>query len=68
MNTGLKILLDDFGGGRKKQTEESQIFYDLAHVVLTKLNNQSFLKIEEFTEYLKEIAKRNACVNIFGRE
>lgn len=68
MTEELKKLVDDFGTGRKKQTEKSQIFYDLANEVLFKLNQQPYIQIELFSSYLKEVAKRNACVNIIGRE
>ena len=68
MHKELETLLNDFGGGRQKQTEKSQLFYDLANVVLNRLNQKPYIQIQLFTEYLKEIAKRNACVNILGKE
>jgi hypothetical protein len=68
MNKELKDLINDFGGGRKKQTEKSQLFYYLASEVLDKLNNKTYFEVEQFSEYLKEIAKRMSCVNVMGKE
>lgn len=68
MTEELQNLINDFGGGRKKQTEKSQIYYDLASEILWKLNDKPYTEIEQFTEYLKEIAKRISVVNILGKE
>ena len=68
MTDELKDLADDFGGGREKQTEKSQLFYDLANEVLWKLNDKPYSITEEFTEYLKAVAKKISVVNIMGRE
>lgn len=68
MKKELEELVNDFGGGREKRTEKSQLFYDLTHSILHKLNGQPYIQVELFIDYLKEVTKRNACVNIFGRE
>lgn len=68
MNNELKKLIADFGGGREKQTEKSQLFYDLASDVLWKLNDKPYSTVGEFSKYLKEIAKKISVVNIMGRE
>lgn len=68
MNNELKKLIADFGGGREKQTEKSQLFYDLASDVLWKLNDKPYSIVEEFSKYLKEIAKKISVVNTMGKE
>lgn len=67
MTDELKNLIADFGGGREKQTEKSQLFYNLANHVLWKLNDKPYSITEEFSEYLKEIAKKISVVNMIGR-
>lgn len=68
MTTELETLVNDFGGGREKQTKKSQLFYDLASEVLWKLNGKPHFEVEQFSNYLKEISKRVSCVNILGKE
>jgi esterase/lipase len=68
MTTELENLINDFGGGREKQTKKSQLFYNLASEVLWKLNSKPYTEVEQFSEYLKEIAKRISCVNVMGKE
>ena len=68
MTKELNELINDFGGGRQKQTEKSQIFYDLANQVLRKLNSKPYTEVEQFSDYLKEIAKRVSVVNVIGKE
>lgn len=68
MTENLNDLIADFGGGRKKQSEKSQLYYDLARNVLSTLEQKSYLEVENFTEYLIEVAKRVSVVNVTGRE
>jgi len=68
MTEELSNLISDFGGGRKKETEKSQRFYDLANIVLQKQHGESYKEIELFCEYLKEISKSLSSVNIVGIE
>jgi len=68
MTEELHKLLEDFGGGRQKQTEKSQLFYDLASGVLLELNGKPYSVVEQFSNYLKEVAKRVSSVNIIGKE
>ena len=68
MTDNLKDLIDDFGGGREKQTEKSQLFYELANEVLWGLKDKAYMDIEDFTEYLKAVAKRISVINVMGRE
>ena len=68
MTKELKELVNDFGGGREKQNEKSQLFYNIATEVLWKINGKSYAEVEQFTEYLKEVAKRISSVNILGKE
>jgi hypothetical protein len=68
MTEELNKLVEDFGGGRQKQTKKSQLFYDLASEVLLKLNSKPYTEVEQFSNYLKEIAKRVSSVNIIGKE
>ena len=54
MKKELQNLIDDFGGGRKKESEKSQLFYNIATEVLWKLNEKPYSDVEQFTKYLKE--------------
>lgn len=67
MTDELNKLVNDFGGGRQKQTEKSQLFYDLANEVFWKLNGKPHFEVEQFSEYLKEVSKRVSSVNIVGK-
>ena len=67
MTEELKELICDYGGGREKKSEKSQLFYDLANQVLWELKDKAYIDVEEFSEYLKEIAKRRSEVNVFGK-
>ena len=67
MTDELKELIYDYGGGREKKSEKSQLFYDLTNEVLNELDDKSYIYVEEFSEYLKEIAKRRSVVNSFGK-
>ena len=68
MTDELKNLIADFGGGREKQNEKSQLFYDLASDILWKLNDKPYSTVREFSKYLREIAKKISIVNTMGRE
>ena len=68
MKKELQNLIDDFGGGRKKESEKSQLFYDIANEVLWKLNERPYSDVEQFTKYLKEVTKKISSVNILGKE
>lgn len=68
MTEELKGLVNDFGGGRKKQSEKSQLYYDLTKNVLDKFHNKSYFEIEQFAEYLKEVTKRISTFSLTGRE
>ena len=68
MTVELNQLVNDFGGGREKQTKKSQLYYDTASEVLWKFNSKPYSEIEQFTEYLKEISKSLSNLNILGRE
>ena len=68
MKKELQNLIDDFGGGRKKESEKSQLFYNIATEVLWKLNEKPYSDVEQFTKYLKEVAKKISSVNIIGKE
>lgn len=68
MTEDLHNLVADFGGGRKKQSEKSQLYYNLARNVLSTLEYKSYSEVENFTEYLIEVAKRVSVVNVTGRE
>ena len=67
MTDELKELIYDYGGGREKKSEKSQLFYDLTNEVLNELDDKAYIYVEEFSEYLKEIAKRRSVVNSFGK-
>lgn len=67
MTEELKDLVADYGGGREKKSEKSQLFYDLTNQVLWELKDKAYIDVEEFSEYLKEIAKRRSEVNVFGK-
>ena len=68
MKKELQNLINDFGGGRKKESEKSQLFYDIANEVLWKLNERPYSDVEQFTKYLKEVTKKISSVNILGKE
>ncbi|WP_445908807.1 hypothetical protein [Yeosuana sp.] len=67
MTNELKELISDYGGGRQKNSEKSQLFYELTNEVLSEFNDNAYILVEEFSEYLKEIAKRRSVVNSFGK-
>lgn len=68
MDQELKSLISDYGGGRKKTTEKSQLFNDLAKEVLFNFNDKSYREVELFCEYLKEVSKSTSMYKHYGIE
>jgi len=68
MTQELELLISDYGGGRKKSTEKSQLFNDIAQEVLFNFNNKSYKEVELFCEYLKEISKLTSIYKHYGIE
>ena len=68
MNQELESLMSDYGGGRKKATEKSQLFNDLAKEVLFNFNDKSYREIELFCEYLKQVSKLTSVYKHYGIE
>ena len=66
MTEKLKELVADFGGGRKKMNDESQLYYNTAKDVITKFWGLSAYDIEIFAEYLKLVTKKSALVMAHG--
>lgn len=68
MKNKLKHLVDDYGGGREKTNETSQMFYDTVKPILRAFNDRPYLEIELFAKYLKEVAKRTCGQRYYGME
>lgn len=64
-NASLEELINDFGGGRKKENKTSQKFYDLTNKLIPEFTGSTFYEIEMFTEYFKTIAKKLSVLKDF---